>query len=122
MEKIIFKQTPLYRFLEYCNNEKTEEKPKILDCGAGGVIPPLSLFYNFGYETTGVELDEKQIIKANIFAKESKQKLNIKMGDMTKLDFNDNTFDFVYSYNSVFHMKKVQIEKAIKEMKRVFKT
>lgn len=121
MENIVFKQTPLYKFLEYCNNEKLEGKAKILDCGAGGVTPPLSLFYTFGYETTGIELDMKQINKANIFSQNNKQELNIKIGDMTDLDFDDNTFDFVYSYNSIFHMKKIQIEKAIKEMKRVLK-
>ena len=92
---MIFKQTPLYRFLEYCNNEKLEGKPKILDCGAGGVAPPLSLFYTFGYETTGIEFDENQINKANIFAQNNNQELNIKIGDMTSLDFDDNTFDFV---------------------------
>lgn len=121
MENIVFKQTPLYKFLEYCNNEKFEGKAKILDCGAGGVTPPLSLFYTFGYETTGIELDMKQINKANIFSQNNKQELNIKIGDRTDLDFDDNTFDFVYSYNSIFHMKKIQIEKAIKEMKRVLK-
>ncbi len=120
MIDIIFKQTPLYKFLEYCNNEG-KIAPKILDCGAGGITPPLSLFHSFRYETTGVELDKKQIDKANNFADKKNQRLNILVGDMTKLDFDDNTFDFVYSYNSVFHMKKIQIEKAIKEMKRVLK-
>lgn len=47
--------------------------------------------------------------------------LGIVKGDMTELKFDDDSFDFVYSYNSVFHMKKVQIAQAINEMKRVLK-
>lgn len=112
----IYKQTPLYRFLEYCNYEKTLESPKILDCGAGGSEPPLMLFHAHGYETYGVELDQGQIDKANQCLN-----LNIIKGDMTQLEFKDATFDFVYSYNSIFHMKKVEIKKALGELKRVLK-
>ncbi len=118
---MIFKHTPLYRFLEYCNKENTKVEPKILDCGAGGEMPPLSLFYSNGYKTEGIDFSEKQVNKANLFANENKQDLNIQFGDMTNLQFMDNSFDFVYSYNSIFHMKKEQIELAIDEMKRVLK-
>jgi len=116
----VFRQTPLYRFLDYCNNEISDSK-KILDCGAGGQMPPLSLFHSHGYETTGIDLDKKQVEKANAYGLFSNQLLNIIKGDMTKLDFEDNSFDFVYSYNSIFHMKKKDIKVAIDEMIRVLK-
>lgn len=121
MKNIIFKQTPLYRFLQLCNEEDNQNSKKILDCGAGGNNPPLSLFYSFGYETTGIDLDLNQVEKANTFGRSNNQNINIRLGDMTKLDFSDEFFDFVYSYNSIFHMKKKEIEKAIIEMKRVLK-
>lgn len=40
---------------------------------------------------------------------------------MRKLNFENESFSFVYSYNSVFHMTKADILKAINEMKRVLK-
>ena len=124
---IIYKQTPLYKFLDYCEQEieavdgKHQKQYKVLDCGAGGDMPPLGLFYSKGYITTGIEFDEKQIEKAEIFSLQNELALDIVKGDMTELKFDDDSFDFVYSYNSVFHMKKVQIAQAIKEMKRVLK-
>jgi hypothetical protein len=41
--------TPLYEFLRQCNASPLAKK--ILDCGAGGARPPLSLFHHHGYET-----------------------------------------------------------------------
>lgn len=123
----MYKQTPLYKFLEYCEQEKRVDDVQastqftILDCGAGGDMPPLGLFSSHGYRTTGIEFDEKQIKKAEHFASKIDQVLGIVKGDMTQLGFEDDSFDFVYSYNSVFHMKKDQIAQAISEMKRVLK-
>lgn len=120
-DNMIFKQTPLYRFLEYCENERTNENASILDCGAGGDMPPLSLFKSYGYKTHGIDFDLIQVDRANQFAQKLNQDLMIEFGDMTALKFEDNCFDYVYSYNSVFHMKKSQIKLAIEEMKRVLK-
>lgn len=114
----IFKHTPLYRFLEY---SLLEDKKSVLDCGAGGITPPLSLFKNYGFETTGIEFSQTQLDDANTFSKEENQELNIILGDMTQLAFDDNNFDCVYSYNSVFHMKKNEIKQSIGEMIRVLK-
>ena len=121
MRKDIFKQVPLYRFLQLCNEETLTGTPKILDCGAGGDQPPLSLFHSYGYETMGIEFDPDQVEKANAYGLMRDQSLNILLGDMTKLDYEDNAFDFVYSYNSIFHMKKESIQIAINELKRVLK-
>lgn len=115
----IFKQIPLYRFLAYCNETKMDKT--ILDCGAGGNCPPLSLFSEYGYITHGIEFDKRQLEAANTYADSKKQNLNIEQGDMRKLGFEDETFNFVYSYNSVFHMTKEDVSKSIDEMKRVLK-
>ncbi|MFW2490459.1 class I SAM-dependent methyltransferase [Clostridium chromiireducens] len=115
----IFKQVPLYRFIMHCN-ETTMDK-NVLDCGAGGDLPPLSLFSEYGYLTHGIEFDERQLEKANSYAALKSQYLNIKQGDMRQLKFEDESFSFVYSYNSVFHMTKADVLKSINEMKRVLK-
>ncbi|MBB6217023.1 ubiquinone/menaquinone biosynthesis C-methylase UbiE [Anaerosolibacter carboniphilus] len=119
MEKI-FRQIPLYRFLMVCNEENSDKR--ILDCGAGGDCPPLSLFSKYGYQTTGIEFDEEQLKRAQKFGDSHGQCLGIQLGDMRTLPFPDEHFGNVYSYNSIFHMKKVDIEKSILEMKRVLKS
>ncbi|WP_246590751.1 class I SAM-dependent methyltransferase [Paenibacillus sophorae] len=115
----MFKQVPLYRFLYFCNEVNLDRV--VLDCGAGGEAPPLSLFSEFGYSTFGIECDIKQVKRAAEFAKAKDQELNIMQGDMRKLPFGDQTMSFVYSYNSVFHMTKGEVELSIAEMKRVLK-
>lgn len=115
----IYKQIPLYRFLMECN-EKSEEKT-VLDCGAGGDCPPLSLFESYGYKTTGIEIDKKQLQLALKYSELQKQSLGIQYGDMRALPFENESFGCVYSYNSIFHMKKADIEKSIMEMNRVLK-
>lgn len=113
----IFKQIPLYRYLAYCN-----ERPlgrTVLDCGAGGDTPPLSLFYEYGYRTTGIESDVNQIRIAERYAAGRGQQLNILEGDMRRLPFESESFSFVYSYNSVFHMTKAEVRQSVNEMKRV---
>jgi ubiquinone/menaquinone biosynthesis C-methylase UbiE len=38
---------------------------------------------------------------------------------MKELPYEDNSISFIYSYNSIFHMSKKEIEKAIIEIRRV---
>jgi ubiquinone/menaquinone biosynthesis C-methylase UbiE len=115
----IFKQIPLYRFIMYCN--ETTMNKTVLDCGAGGDCPPLSLFSEYGYITHGIEFNTKQLEEANKYANKKSQNLNIGQGDMRNLKFENESFSFVYSYNSVFHMTKADISKSINEMKRALK-
>jgi SAM-dependent methyltransferase len=113
----IFKQIPLYRFLAYCNDLTLEKV--VLDCGAGGETPPLSMFCEYGYKTIGIDSDIKQIQIAEIYAKSKGQDLNIMQGDMRQLPFDSESISFIYSYNSVFHMTKTDVEKSVNEMKRI---
>ena len=69
MNPIIFKQVPLYRFLDFCLQTGSPEMKNILDCGAGGTMPPLALFKLHGIQTTGIELDSKAIEEADNFSK-----------------------------------------------------
>jgi ubiquinone/menaquinone biosynthesis C-methylase UbiE len=110
---------PLYNFLKYCNSSSHEKI--ILDCGAGGNYPPLSLFYEFKYKTYGIELSEEQLKKANEFCKIHGMDLNIISGDMTKVPFEKEFFSFLYSYNTSVHMKKTDFLSAMQEFYRVLK-
>lgn len=117
--KQIIRQIPLYRFLEFCNESDLDKT--VLDCGAGGNCPPLSLFSDYGYVTHGIEFSQSQIDAADKSAKRNNQTLNIELGDMRHLNFADESFSFVYSYNSVFHMSKEDVKKSVEELKRVLK-
>lgn len=117
---MIYRQTQLYKFLEYCNKSNMEKK--ILDCGAGGNMPPLGLFYSEGYETYGIELSEKQIELSKAFEKEHNMNLNIRQGDIKNLPFKNNEIPFIYSYGTIFHMSKEDVKNTINEFKRVLKS
>ncbi len=117
--KTIFRQTPLYKFLYFCNNNQLENN--ILDCGAGGDCPPLTLFYSQDYDVQGIELSQSQIDKAETFSKKHEINLNIAKGNMLNIPFENEYFSYVYSYNTIFHMSKNDIHKAVNEIKRVLK-
>jgi len=116
---ILIRQFPVYRFLWFC--EKSELDKKILDCGAGGILPPLSLFSQRGYETHGVDISDSQVRKASDFSNELGMDLNIVQGDMRKLPYENSSFSFAYSYNTIFHLTKVDIKIALNEIARVLR-
>ncbi|MDS0528492.1 class I SAM-dependent methyltransferase [Clostridium sp. SHJSY1] len=113
------KQTQLYKFLNYCNEYNFEKT--VLDCGAGGDNPPLYIFEKAGYKTYGIEISDSQLEKARSFSNQAGVNLNISKGDMRKLSFENQSLSYIYSYNSIFHMRKKDIQKSINEIKRVLK-
>ncbi len=117
--KVLFRQTQLYKFLNYCNKINLEKN--VLDCGAGGNCPPLALFLEHGYKTYGIEISNSQIEKAELFSEKHNVQLNISKGDIRELPFEDESMSYIYSFNSIFHMKKRDISKAVEEIKRVLK-
>lgn len=119
MSQTYIHRPPLYRFLR--NIIEVPLEKTILDCGAGGKVPPLALFHSYGFKTTGIDISEKQIERANEFCKENNVDLNIQYGDMTKIPFEDESFSYVYSTGSIFHLTKKDSGIAIKEMLRVLK-
>lgn len=116
---MVFRQTQLYNFLRYCNECELERV--VLDCGAGGNMPPLALFARHGYKTFGLEIDDTALLRAKAFEQENGYELHITKGDMRKLPFEDGSISFIYSYNTIFHMKKQDIAEAIQEMKRILR-
>lgn len=115
--KTVFRQNQLYTFLLYCND--VELKKEVLDCGAGGNCPPLAIFAEHGYKTHGIDNDDKQIELAKEFEVNQGLDLGIMKGDMKELPHEDNSISFIYSYNSIFHMSKKEIETVIIEIRRV---
>ena len=108
----------LYQLLRYAQDldEKT-----VLDCGAGGRNPPLALFIDYGFKTAGVDISPSQIEASHEYEKKHGVDLNIVLGNMLDLDFPDESFTCVYSFNSSIHLTKKDTEKAVDEMLRVLK-
>jgi ubiquinone/menaquinone biosynthesis C-methylase UbiE len=118
MNKII-NALPLYNFMKYCEDSNLEKK--IIDCGAGGKLPPLSLFHSFGYEVYGIDNSIDQIEAAERFAQKYNMNLNIELSDMRNIPKNDNSYSFLYSYNTSVHIPKTEFREAISEFHRVLK-
>lgn len=119
MEEVIW-ATPLYEFLRLCNASPLVKE--VLDCGAGGSKPPLSLFYQHGYKTFGIEIAKKPLKEAQCFCAENHITLNIIGGDMRNIPFNTGRFSFVYSYNAIDFMTKSDIAISMREITRVLKS
>ncbi|MFX1283914.1 MAG: class I SAM-dependent methyltransferase [Promethearchaeota archaeon] len=119
MNEIIW-ATPLYLFLKYCNESSLDKV--ILDCGAGGESPPLALFYQYDYETNGIDISDKALEESHLFCKENNINLNITKGDMRKIPFEDESMSFVYSLDSIIFLSKDDTQIAIKEIERVLRT
>jgi SAM-dependent methyltransferase len=111
--------TPLYEFLRECNASSLEKR--VLDCGAGGSEPPLSLFHQYGYKPCGIEIAIEALDKASQFCWENDMPLEIFRGDMRKIPFASESFSFVYSFNAIFFMTKPDIARAMREMERVLR-
>jgi ubiquinone/menaquinone biosynthesis C-methylase UbiE len=108
----------LYQLLHYTQN--LEEKT-VLDCGAGGQRPPLALFHEYGFKTTGIEISTSQIEASKEYEKNNNMDLNIIQGNMLDLKFPNESFTCVYSFNSSIHLSKKDTRKAVDEMLRVLK-
>lgn len=84
----------------------------ILDagCGPGAMLPTLK---KYG-EAVGVDI-------SNDALKYAKKRGKVMLGDITKLDFKDNTFDLVICMDVLYHMWVKDETQALREFYRVLK-
>jgi len=111
--------TPLYEFLRQCNGSPLAKE--VLDCGAGGDQPPLSIFHQAGYKTCGIEIAEGPLAEARKFCAETGMELNIIQGNMRWLPLENQSFSFAYSYNAIFFNSKTDIAAIMQEIERVLR-
>lgn len=96
------------------------KKGKILDlgCGNGRNLVPFS---EKGFDCYGVDFSEKMLEYAK--GRFSKRKLTaeFKFGDLAKIPFEDNFFDYIICIASFHHLNKKDQIKSLNEIKRVLK-
>jgi tRNA (uracil-5-)-methyltransferase TRM9 len=99
---------------------KTWKPGKILDlaCGnARNIIP----FSEEGFDCYGIDFSETMIKSAKELLTRKKQKVELKVGDMLKIPYKDNYFDYVICIASFHHLKKEEQKKGLEEVRRVLK-
>jgi ubiquinone/menaquinone biosynthesis C-methylase UbiE len=127
MENVILRTNaiPVYGFLSFINARhpqgETPQRSKILDCGAGGPVPPLALFHRHGFEAWGIDASDEQLDRARQFCERQGIELHLRTGDMRRIPFEDEAFDYVYEHYSMCHLSKRDTVLAISEMYRVLK-
>ncbi len=88
--------------------KKDIKRMLVVGCGTGVEAAKLAECLNA--EVIGIDVAEN-------FNSEAARKVVLQLGDATALEFEDGSFDFVYSYHSLEHMNNPI--GALKEMKRV---
>lgn len=107
--------------MDYCLDAFDEFKKllpsgKMLDLGCG-FGRDSSLFVPAGYDYTGIDLSDGMLVEAN---KKFPQTKFIKM-DLCNLNFENNTFDGIWSFAAYLHIPKDEINQALSEANRVLK-
>lgn len=122
MDQIILQRSaaPVYGFLSTIQAQGDAGR-KILDCGAGGPLPPLALFAQHGFQTWGIDISPEQLERAREFCQQSGLEIDLRQGDMRALPYQDGFFDHVYEHYSMCHLSKTDTQKAVGEMGRVLK-
>lgn len=117
--------TAVHRFLSILEHARDDasllEGKRILDCGAGGPIPPLAIFAEQGMEAYGIDFDEGQLSRARTFCAEHGFSIEFRLANMRAIPYPDAFFDFVYEHYSICHLNPADTAKTLGEMWRVLK-
>lgn len=100
-----------------------ENYGKILDAGCGNGEFSISLSQQFpASKITGIDYSE-DMIKLCEHAKEDKRcgSLEFKVANLLNTPFDDNEFDITVSVNTIHHIHKKDLDRAIEEIARITK-
>jgi ubiquinone/menaquinone biosynthesis C-methylase UbiE len=89
---------------------------RILEIGCGGAQNSIALS-KWGAETFGIDLSKNQILYGRKLAEEERVKVNLAVGSMETLPFEDESFDIVMTAISLFYVPS--LESAVREVNRV---
>ncbi|WP_096154879.1 MULTISPECIES: class I SAM-dependent methyltransferase [Bacillus] len=93
---------------------KLNKKGKLLEIGAGPGHDG-KFFLEQGLEVTCIDLSPEMVQKC------TEKGLNAKVMSFDEMSFEDNSFDYVWALNCLLHVPKNELDKVLKEIKRVLK-
>lgn len=108
---VSWKENELLRALDYI---KLEDNIRFLDLGAGSGIYG-EYFSKQGINVTCIDLSFELVSQC------VDRGLHARMMDFYDLQFEDNSFEFVWSMNSLLHVPKDSLSKVLEEVHRVLK-
>src|SRR3989338_6230500 len=101
--------------------ETKAEKKRVLDLGCGNGNH-LIFFAGQGYDVSGLDISSEAIEIARAWLDKNSLKADLKVGDIEKLPYPDDTFDVVISHGVFDHIPSSKAKKAIEEVHRVCKS
>ena len=110
MQNIMDSKTEKIAGIIRSNHSGTINKILVVGCGSG--IEAAILSQKLGARVIGVDIDEN-------FSEEAIKYAELRQGDVMALEFQDESFDFVYSYHTLEHIPNPL--QALQEMNRVLK-
>lgn len=117
--------SPVYEFLSFMQASLADGEhltgKRILECGAGGALPPLVLFAQHDLMTFGIDVSEEQIALATQFANRNALSIHLQRGDMRCIPFAADYFDYAYEHYSMCHLTHADTAQTVQEMLRVLK-
>ncbi len=93
---------------------------KVLDAGCGMGRVAVNLAQDFGYQIEGIDLLDFNIKEATRYSAARHQPgVSFRVGDYTKLPFPNDSFDAVYTMETLYHAPNY--DEALSELRRVLK-
>lgn len=104
-------------------NKYINKNFRILDLGCGAGRTTINMYRDGFTNIIGLDLSDKLINYANDYCLKNKLNISFVVGDATKLDYEDNTFDVViFSFNGMQCIpKKSNRDAVLREVYRVLK-
>lgn len=107
--------TEVAALLETLRGEGVE---RVLDLGFG-LGRHVILFAREGFDTHGIEPTSSGFAYCEEWLKAEGLHADIRTGEMTELPYGDGFFDFVLSWNVIYHGTLSRLRKALEEIRRV---
>ena len=107
----------IYYYLHLWSEKRSK---KLLDLGAGIGRHSL-LFAKNGFDVTAFDFSKEGLDKIENFADQLNLEIDLVNGNMNRLPFASQSFDFVVAYNSIYHTDYEGLIRTIYEIRRVLK-
>ena len=97
---------------------RSEDVERVLDLGFG-LGRHVILFAREGFDTYGIEPTQSGFAHCKEWLEAEGLHAHIRIGEMTELPYEDDFFDFVLSWNVIYHGTFLQLKRALEEIHRV---